>query len=467
MRSAIIAGAIAALVGGNLHPASAQYWADAGLPVAMPFATVCYADTVHDALYVGGYYHITDSIGQYFPFWRYQNGTWDNLGRFNMGIRATIVYHDTLVVAGSFTSVNDSSVQCVAFFDGDTWHPYGSIAPDVGTSGTVSRLKVIDDVLYAMGVFSEADGQACMGLVKRLGNQWVPVGPVLTDFGSSGPQFGDIVRFQGNLVVAGNFWFQDHGIKDLMQLNGDMWEPICDDCLQGGFDSAFPLAVYKDELYVGGYFYYSSGNIGQGVIRWDGTTWRPLGESGGGLQIDDGQDGFPPYLNALIVKDSLLFIGGGFYFADHIPANHVVTWNGERFCSLGGTPGIDVTDMDFFHDTLFVGTGWNDGPAPNNISKFIGTTYQLECSSTGVEENTDVEDALEVIPLGNGLIQLMGLRDGPHSLEIYDATGRLLQRTVVQSSTGVSEAVQLRPQATGLLVILVDGRRVVNYMGIP
>ncbi|MBK9600190.1 MAG: hypothetical protein IPO60_18190 [Flavobacteriales bacterium] len=75
--------------------------------------------------------------------------------------------------------------------------------------------------------------------------------------------------------MSGMFDFADNSIRNLMQLVDTAWEPLCSYCLQGGFDSGGQMAVYKDELYIGGRSHYSSGNPGQGGLRWDGEQASP------------------------------------------------------------------------------------------------------------------------------------------------------------------------------------------------
>jgi hypothetical protein len=323
--------------------------------------------------------------------------------------------------------------------------------------GATIRLRVLDDTLYALGEFTEADGQPCHGVVKRMGGHWEEV-PLPGNLNAE-PRFLDIVKYQGHLILAGNFSTADHSIYDLMRLNGNTWEPICD-CLHGGFDGVGPLAVYKNELYVGGVFYYGSGNEGQSLMRWDGSQWYRLGAEGGGLQVDNYSDQFAPHIEAFAVRDSLLFIGGGFYFADHLPMNHIVTWDGHHFCSLGGNPGFWVKSMDFYHDTLFVATGADEppGPAPNCVAKFIGTTYQLECSTTGVEEHAAHTDGFTIVPDASDAIALLGLADGQHTVQVWDAQGRLILTTKVQSEASRSASLHVGPLDEAVYLVRVDQR---------
>lgn len=431
----------------------------------MPFSTVCYADTVHNALYVSGYHPvIVNDSTYYMPFYRYRNGTWDLIGKFDFGIQNAVVYRDTLIACGYFQSVDGTPTRRIAYYDGSHWHAYGSIGPAQGAGAAiVYRLRVIDDVLYALGKFDEVDGQPCQGMLKRVGGHWEPLGPPLEL--NLEPGFVDITKFQGNLVVGGNFYTTDWSIKDLMQLNGGSWEPICD-CLHSGFDNVNNLAVYKGELYVGGSINKSggpAGNVGEGVIRWDGTTWRAIGMPGGGLQHYDGMDSYCP-IRVVQVIDDLLFIAGDFDFADHLPVNSMATWDGERFCRLDGNPGLLVSAMDEYQDTLFVSVGGFDGPAPNYLTKYLGESYQAECNAVGVEEATLPQDQFTAIPEGRNTIRLLGLKDGAHGVMVWDVQGRLVLSTTVQSQAGRTNPVHTGELNAALYVVSVDQRRVSRFV---
>ncbi len=54
---------------------------------------------------------------------------------------------------------------------------------------------------------------------------------------------------------------------------------------------------------------------------------------------------------------------------------------------------------------------------------------------------------------------LLGLSDGPHTLKVYDAQGRVVLEQAVQSQAGLSEPVCLREQRAALYLLVVDNQR--------
>jgi len=443
-----------------MSPAIAQYWEPAGIPVLMPSPYICYADTAQDALYLGGgCFPYGNGVGEY-RLYRYQGGVWDSIGSFGNEIRAAIVYHDTLIVGGAYHTVGDTAIEKIACYAGGSWHPYGNI------HGAVSRLRLIDGQLYALGIFDTVDGYFCNGLTKRVGGHWENVG-VLPEFNGDGSAwFQDAIRYQDKLVVTGNFTSADGSIHDIMEYDGSSWQPVCD-CMHGGFDGGGVLAEYQGDLYLGGIFYYGSSNVGQGLMKWDGEQWSMVGQPGGGLQLYNNSDAYSPTINGFLVKDGLLLVGGAFHFADHLAANNVASWDGSHWCSLGGTLDGEVTRMTFYHDSLYVGFGPGpnaDGVPVNGVARFIGSSYQENCADAGIAEAVQENGELHVLPIGPASIALSGLTDGPHELQIYDAEGRMIVEKQVHSSADRSDEVDMGPCVSALYIVRVDGVQTAKFI---
>ncbi len=451
---------IAALALTLAIPASSQYWEEAGLPDYSPAPTVIYTDTVHDQLIVASQNLIYDH--SYMPLFRYNGVQWDTLGLFGNQVHSAVVYHDTLIVGGGFDFMKDTVIKNIACYAGGGWHPYGDMGDEYG-DGVVEGLRVIDGELYAVGMFTYADGQLCNGLAKRVGGHWEPLAgwsaiPFFDD-----PWLHDIIRFQNKLVVGGSFSTSDNSLTNMVQYNGNAWVPVCANCLTGGYDGVAKLAEYQGELYVAGIFYYSSGNAGQGIMRWDGQQWYSVGPVGDGIQVDNYSDQYSPDISDLQVRDGLLYIGGGYDFVDHIftPAG-ICTWDGSNFCLLQGSHFSDYyAPFAFYHDTLYGGTssGVTD-PALRGVIRYLGAF----CSGVGVEEVRAADAALQVVSPEPGSIAVLGLADGPHELRIYDAQGRLVTDERIRSGGQRSNAIPVDLHAAALYILRLDADRVVKYI---
>lgn len=271
----------------------------------------------------------------------------------------------------------------------------------------------------------------------------------------------DIIRFLDRLLVCGNFNSPDFTQRDLLQFDGSNWVPACDGCLGGNMDSAAELIIYQDQLYVGGRFVYAGNSVGQGIMRWDGEEWYSLGLVGGGLQTINYSDQYSPSILKMLIRDGLLFIAGGFRFANHMTASGIVTWDGTDFCTLEGGSFTDAcSGMDFYHDTLYVGTS-PFADVGQGLVRYLGA-YEVECSTLGVDEVPDAEAALRVAWDPAGSFTLLGLSDGPHELRVFDPQGRLVLRQHVHSLAGRSAVIPFSRAPCAIYPVMLDRRQVVK-----
>ena len=277
------------------------------------------------------------------------------------------------------------------------------------------------------------------------------------------PTLTDITKYNGNLVVTGNNIHNTTGVPllSVMQYDGNSWGPVGGG-IQGGIATGLALTVYQGDLYLGGEFFQAAGNAGQSVMRWDGSQWNPLGD---GIQVYNYSYEYAGSVNSFTEHDGLLFVGGGFNFAGHVPATSIATWDGTNWCGLGGTLAPKVRTSTFYHDTLYVGCGVTaDGIASNGAAKFIGSTFQEQCSTVEIQDPPTPEGSFRVASLEPGVVSLLGLADGPHEVRIYDPEGRLVVAKQVNSAAGRSDHVRLSQCVSGLYVIRVDGTHSVKYI---
>jgi hypothetical protein len=132
--------------------------------------------------------------------------------------------------------------------------------------------------------------------------------------------------------------------SNVARWNGTSFEPLGAGISGPGISSEVrALCVYDDgqgpSLYAGGFFQHADGHpVGFSIARWDGEAWYAVG---GGLE------GQTPQVNAMTVFDDgtgpALIIGGQLRSPDATANDGIVAWNGETYRSLGagisGTPG--------------------------------------------------------------------------------------------------------------------------------
>ncbi|MBP9080221.1 MAG: hypothetical protein KBF80_08215 [Flavobacteriales bacterium] len=452
---------MSALVLAAVTPAFSQW---EGTDINPTSLSLVYTDSLHDWLLVAVQSQeiVVEDTG-YFPLCHYNGLDWDTLGLFGNLVRTAVVYHDTLIVGGSFDHVRSSTAVSIACYAGGAWHPYGTFSNGVSI-GLIQRLRVIDDTLYALGMFETADGQFCQGVARRVGGHWEPV-PGWSELAlNADPWLMEIIRYQGKLIVSGNFSSQDLTLKDLLQYDGNAWVSVCNGCLMGGQDGVGSMVEYQGYLYVGGIFFYATGNAGQGIMRWNGQQWSSLRPPGEGLQNINYSDQYSPDIHQLQVHEGLLYIGGYFRFVDHQPTPAgICTWDGWAYCLFEGDPFADRCAPFAFYHGSFYGATDNVPLSQADLRGLVRYTGEL-CMFSGVEEGARPDGALQMAWSTTGELTLLGLTNGPHTLKVYDAQGRLVLERRVSSMASRSESIRFAGQPSALYVVVVDNERTVRVV---
>ncbi len=140
------------------------------------------------------------------------------------------------------------------------------------------------------------------------------------------------------------------------------------------------VAASGTDYYIGGSF-TRIGNIldgagslaANGVARWDGRLWHPLG---GGVEefVNPVLDGT---VNAIAVRGSDVYVGGTFTVAGGAPASRIARWDGSRWWPLG--PGLNgaVQSITVQGDDIYVGGSFSAAGdvVLNGIGRWNGTAW--------------------------------------------------------------------------------------------
>jgi trimeric autotransporter adhesin len=319
---------------------------------------------------------------------RWRDETWSALGlglsdEANAaadGVHALIVYDDgsgpALIAGGNFkpprgpcgglpgtcgsppqSNPPPFPTNAIAAFDGEQWTSLGSGMTKSGTNpppAEVLALAAFDEdgpggnppVLFAGGDFELADGIAANNVARWDGTAWSAVGDA-----AAGNDIGGIVRA---LAV-----FDDDGAgsnPEALYAGGDFpgrvarWDPLSQTwtTLGSGISngSVHALAVFNNELYVGGNFTNAGGIAAADYLaRWNGTSWSAVQSSGSGVSA-------PVYALTVFDPDgdgptpAALFVGGEFTSAGGVSANLVARWDGNSWFQVGpaSDPGFGPTD---------------------------------------------------------------------------------------------------------------------------
>lgn len=183
---------------------------------------------------------------------------------------ADVVVHPngTVYITGSFTSIDGTSANRIASYNGSTWSALGTGFDAAGT-----RIKIgPDGLLYAGGSFTAAGGTTVRGIATWDGSSWAALGPP-----SSGGTVNDFDWDKsGNLYVVGSFtnWDGTAASDYIAKWDGSAWSAVTTPV----FNATINCIKFDDtgNFYVGGSFTTFNSATMNYAAYFNGTTYEPL-----------------------------------------------------------------------------------------------------------------------------------------------------------------------------------------------
>ncbi len=272
-------------------------------------------------------------------------------------IYATVVDDSgNLYIGGDFSVVGDVFASRIAKWNGSSWSPLGS-----GMNNTVIALAVSGRDLYAGGHFTTAGGIAANYIAKWNGSGWSALGSGMgaLDF----PSVQALAVSGGDLYAGGNFTMAggvDIGCG-IAKWDGSSWKGLG----SGMNFTVYALAVSGGDVYVGGNFTTAGGTAVNNIAKWDGSSWSALGS------------GMNSTVFALAASGGDLYAGGNFTTAGGIAANYIAKWDGSKWSALasgmdGWVYALAVSSSDLYTGGNFTTAG---GIAATNIAKWNGSSW--------------------------------------------------------------------------------------------
>lgn len=327
---------------------------------------------IEDRLIVGGYFDPEPESNT--PTVSAWNGKgWSHLGEGGaLETTAICSYRGEIVIGGwSFGNALPFS-GFVAHFDGSEW---GSFCD--GLNGEVTAMTSYEDGIVFGGPFTAAGGERVRSVVKRSGNSWETLGqgfsmdcvPGVETNGGCVLAVNAFIEFEGDLIAAGKFDRADGElVNGIARWDGDSWKPMGD----GFRGTVNALAVYEGSLFAGGSFWYSGDSFVRCIARWDGASWVSLG---GGL------DGPYPSVHALLSFGGKLIVGGYQLFGSSSDRISIAEWDGLNWTPIKfNMNGEPVDRLAAFQNELIaagrIGLQGVLGPTPY-ILKRQGDSWQV------------------------------------------------------------------------------------------
>jgi len=245
-----------------------------------------------------------------------------------------------LFAGGNFIFAGGQSVNGIARWDGQAWSPL----PIEGGPGTCFALRVFDEDGPGPGLpalFAAGDG-----LKRWDGVEWssVTIPP--------GGEIRSMLVFDDG--VGGESLYISNPLR---RWDGAVWTSIGGaevnvECM-ASYDPDGPGPA-RERLIVGGAFLSIGGVAADYIAQWNGQQWSSLGNgltnSAYSMAVLD-EDGAGPGLPAL-------FVTGNFSHAGGLPVNGIAKWDGTNWTPVGAGAGLDGTGfaLAVFNDTI--SGGW-------------------------------------------------------------------------------------------------------------
>jgi hypothetical protein len=256
---------------------------------------------------------------------RWNGSAWTPFGTELSGrVLDLLVYNGDWIVGG-FVGTRDASVaESILRWDGTTWSALGGGVLNVNNSGgRVSALAIYNGELIAGGTFLSAGGVAVNNIARWNGTSWSPLGDGLTNDQPPYAIVNALIVYNGELIAGGWFAKADGApVGNIARWNGTGWSALASGVVTSDSTPATvrALTIFDGALIVGGHFGSAGGVPANNIARWDGTGWSALG---GGVT---GVSGSESSVQTLAVYKNQLVVGGSFMAAGGWPSSNLARW---------------------------------------------------------------------------------------------------------------------------------------------
>jgi hypothetical protein len=237
-----------------------------------------------------------------------------------------------LYASGDFTGV-DVDAKGVAVFINNDWQAVPE-APMLGDLNTAQVLEMQQGGLSEFCMLTQAapaDAEiywretVCYDGVSWSGVKNAPI------YGASGG-VGDITKFQGQIIVGGDFQFIGDQRSNYVAMLNDQnrWQAMSQlSWSSSGIPYVRHLQEYDGFLYATGIFDNANGEAANQIAKWDGTNWSSA------------IPGFFATSNSPMIVWNNKLVVSGFYNG----INSVITWDGSTIEKLDGLFGASYFEV--------------------------------------------------------------------------------------------------------------------------
>jgi hypothetical protein len=276
-------------------------------------------------------------------------------------VTALAVSGRDVYAGGNFSNAGGTPANHIARWNGTNWSTLGSGVGETNYDDpTVYAMAVSGNDLYVGGRFSLAGGIPANNIAKWNGTNWSALGSGIGPWLDAGSALVYALAVSGSNLYAGGIFTVAGGnpANYIAKWDGNNWSALGSGMDDLGHPPAYvtSLAVMDGDLYAGGGFTTAGGVFVRCVARWNGSSWSALCS---GMEMDGwtagGEPTSTPYVHALAVSGSNLYVGGRFTSAGNANPNHIAKWNGKSWSALGSGMDYDVRVLAATGDELFAG----------------------------------------------------------------------------------------------------------------
>ena len=330
---------------------------------------------------------------------------------------------NNIYLGGDFTSIGGIEARNIAHWDGESWHSLGE-GENNGVDGTVHVVTVNGDDVYVGGRFDSAGTELVYNIARWDGLAWYSVGGGVDAWdeytGPSGsiPEPGTVytIAVEGSDIYIGGI-FDSVGTaiatnsqifaRNIAMWNGSEWKTLGSGLEGAGDEQPTDLGAVRairfgfDGIYAAGRF-TSSGDIElNGLARWDGTAWRPVGSNPSSARgkVD---------IFTMQIHGADVYIGGRFDQVGGLEANNIAVWAGllRRWYVLG-EGSTDTVRSLFVNGERVLAAGrfkTPEGKTPNHVAVWTDGQWQ----PLGRGENNGTDDIVWSIAATGDNVYLTG-----------------------------------------------------------
>ena len=330
-----------------------------------------------------------------------------------------------IYIGGDFTAIGGVEARNVARWDGESWYSLGEDENN-GVDGTVHAITVHGDDVYVGGRFDSAGTELVYNIARWDGLAWNSVGGGVDAWdeytGPQGPlpEPGTIyaIAVEGSEVYMGGI-FDSVGTgittdpdpqifaRNIAMWNGSEWKTLGAGLEGAGDEQPTDLGAVRaigfgfDGIYAAGRFIVSGNVTLNGLARWDGAAWRPVGNNPTSSigKVD---------IFTMQIRGADVYIGGRFDQVGGLEANNIAVWTGllQRWYVFG-EGSTDTVRSLFVNGERVLASGrftTPEGNKPNNVAVWTDGQWQ----PLGQDENNGTDDIVWSIVASGDNVYLSG-----------------------------------------------------------